>query len=301
MPVEYAHEGDTEPFACESDSHFFNISPLIVFANVRYFIAPSLEVELSVSDSGSYDSLSADFIFTLLRHGSETNSVHNKELEFVNGTMFLGITLDNTLLWGPRISKLAKRILALPPMKLIKLEIYQTARLRCGGPSGAWTEVTLSGRTLAQRGYGGRARCCRASLELTANFEQRAGHYARNAPPVGRVSRARRAACRRLRTYFPECRNLFLLSHKTAGVDDVENYLSVRTGPAMCTVFEFKSFPGDKFQKVSELGWLAPRRVGSAWAALVFVAVGWVAFPCTVAPLRAERAARLTDRRNPVY
>ncbi|GBP79058.1 hypothetical protein EVAR_59975_1 [Eumeta japonica] len=40
-----------------------------------------------------------------VRHGSGTISVRNKELEFVNCTVFLGITLDNRLQWGPHISR----------------------------------------------------------------------------------------------------------------------------------------------------------------------------------------------------
>ncbi|GBP38547.1 hypothetical protein EVAR_96149_1 [Eumeta japonica] len=38
-----------------------------------------------------------------VRHGSGTISVRNKELEFVNSTVFLGITLDDRLQWGPHI------------------------------------------------------------------------------------------------------------------------------------------------------------------------------------------------------
>ncbi|GBP47830.1 RNA-directed DNA polymerase from mobile element jockey [Eumeta japonica] len=39
-----------------------------------------------------------------VRHGSGTISVRNKELEFVNSTVFLGITLDDRLQWGPHIT-----------------------------------------------------------------------------------------------------------------------------------------------------------------------------------------------------
>ncbi|GBP34342.1 Ras-related protein Rab-21 [Eumeta japonica] len=39
-----------------------------------------------------------------VRHGSGTISVRNKELEFVNSTVFLGINLDDRLQWGPHIS-----------------------------------------------------------------------------------------------------------------------------------------------------------------------------------------------------
>ncbi|GBP65121.1 hypothetical protein EVAR_29785_1 [Eumeta japonica] len=50
------------------------------------------------------------FSFPNVRHGSGTISVRNKELEFVNSTVFLGITLDDRLQWGPYISELAKRL-----------------------------------------------------------------------------------------------------------------------------------------------------------------------------------------------
>ncbi|GBP16469.1 hypothetical protein EVAR_10043_1 [Eumeta japonica] len=43
-----------------------------------------------------------------VRHGSGTISVRNKELEFVNSTVFLGITLDDRLQWGPHINVVAK-------------------------------------------------------------------------------------------------------------------------------------------------------------------------------------------------
>ncbi|GBP61640.1 Probable RNA-directed DNA polymerase from transposon BS [Eumeta japonica] len=45
-----------------------------------------------------------------VRHGSGTISVRNKELEFVNSTVFLGITLDNRLQWGPHITKAFDRV-----------------------------------------------------------------------------------------------------------------------------------------------------------------------------------------------
>ncbi|GBP48274.1 hypothetical protein EVAR_42994_1 [Eumeta japonica] len=38
-----------------------------------------------------------------VRHGSGTISVRSKELEFVNSTVFLGITLDDRFQWGPHI------------------------------------------------------------------------------------------------------------------------------------------------------------------------------------------------------
>ncbi|GBP07698.1 hypothetical protein EVAR_87328_1, partial [Eumeta japonica] len=45
-----------------------------------------------------------------VRHGSGTISVRNKELEFVNSTVFLGITLDDRLQWGPHIISIQEEI-----------------------------------------------------------------------------------------------------------------------------------------------------------------------------------------------
>ncbi|GBP65266.1 Probable RNA-directed DNA polymerase from transposon BS [Eumeta japonica] len=58
-------------------------------------------------------------------------NVRNKELEFVNSTVFLGITLDNRLQWGPHISKLAKRLssAAYAVKKMRNLSDVETARL----------------------------------------------------------------------------------------------------------------------------------------------------------------------------
>ncbi|GBP84139.1 Probable RNA-directed DNA polymerase from transposon BS [Eumeta japonica] len=71
--------------------------------------------------------------FSLLnvRHGSGTISVRNKELEFVNSAVFLGITLDNRLQWGPHINKLAKRLsfAAYAVKKMRNLSDVETARL----------------------------------------------------------------------------------------------------------------------------------------------------------------------------
>ncbi|GBP36130.1 Probable RNA-directed DNA polymerase from transposon BS [Eumeta japonica] len=66
-----------------------------------------------------------------VRHGSGTISVRNKELEFVNSTVFLGITLDDRLQWGPHISKLAKRLssAAYAVKKMRNLSDVETARL----------------------------------------------------------------------------------------------------------------------------------------------------------------------------
>ncbi|GBP15890.1 Probable RNA-directed DNA polymerase from transposon BS [Eumeta japonica] len=66
-----------------------------------------------------------------VRHGSGTISVRNKELEFVNSTVFLGITLDNRLQWGPHISRLAKRLssAAYAVKKMRNLSDVETARL----------------------------------------------------------------------------------------------------------------------------------------------------------------------------
>ncbi|GBP48457.1 Probable RNA-directed DNA polymerase from transposon BS [Eumeta japonica] len=66
-----------------------------------------------------------------VRHGSGTVSVRNKELEFVNSTVFLGITLDDRLQWGPHISKLAKRLssAAYAVKKMRNLSDVETARL----------------------------------------------------------------------------------------------------------------------------------------------------------------------------
>ncbi|GBP62705.1 Protein kinase C-like 3 [Eumeta japonica] len=58
-------------------------------------------------------------------------NVRNKELEFDNSTVFLGITLDNKLQWGPHISKLAKRLssAAYAVKKMRNLSDVETARL----------------------------------------------------------------------------------------------------------------------------------------------------------------------------
>ncbi|GBP51561.1 Probable chitinase 2 [Eumeta japonica] len=66
-----------------------------------------------------------------VRHGSGTISVRNKELEFVNSTVFLVITLDNRLQWGPHISKLAKRLSSAvyATKKMRNLSHVETARL----------------------------------------------------------------------------------------------------------------------------------------------------------------------------
>ncbi|GBP85783.1 Phosphatidylinositol 4-kinase beta [Eumeta japonica] len=60
--------------------------------------------------------------------------VRNKELEFVNSTVFLGITLDDRLQWGPHISKLAKRLssAAYAVKKMRNLSDVETARLGLG-------------------------------------------------------------------------------------------------------------------------------------------------------------------------
>ncbi|GBP40237.1 Probable RNA-directed DNA polymerase from transposon BS [Eumeta japonica] len=65
-----------------------------------------------------------------VRHGSGTISVRNKELEFVNSTVFLGITLDDRLQWGPHISELAKRLssAAYAVKKMRNLSDVETAR-----------------------------------------------------------------------------------------------------------------------------------------------------------------------------
>ncbi|GBP11946.1 hypothetical protein EVAR_72610_1 [Eumeta japonica] len=57
--------------------------------------------------------------------------LRNKELEFVNSTVFLGITLDDRLQWGPHISKLAKRLssAAYAVKKMRNLSDVETARL----------------------------------------------------------------------------------------------------------------------------------------------------------------------------
>ncbi|GBP38568.1 hypothetical protein EVAR_96170_1 [Eumeta japonica] len=51
------------------------------------------------------------FSLPSVRHGSGTISVRNKELKFVNSTVYLGITLDNRLQWGPHIKWLRERII----------------------------------------------------------------------------------------------------------------------------------------------------------------------------------------------
>ncbi|GBP62988.1 Probable RNA-directed DNA polymerase from transposon BS [Eumeta japonica] len=58
-------------------------------------------------------------------------NVRNKELEFVNSRVFLGITLDDRLQWGPHISKLAKRLssAAYAVKKMRNLSDVETARL----------------------------------------------------------------------------------------------------------------------------------------------------------------------------
>ncbi|GBP06697.1 Probable RNA-directed DNA polymerase from transposon BS [Eumeta japonica] len=71
------------------------------------------------------------FSFPNVRHGSRSISVRNKELEFVNSTVFLGITLDNRLQWGPHISELAKRLnfAVYAVKKMRNLSDVETARL----------------------------------------------------------------------------------------------------------------------------------------------------------------------------
>ncbi|GBP98550.1 hypothetical protein EVAR_32001_1 [Eumeta japonica] len=56
------------------------------------------------------------------------SSVPKKELEFVNATVCLAITLDNELQWGPHISELAKR-LGSAAYAVKKREIYHTSKL----------------------------------------------------------------------------------------------------------------------------------------------------------------------------
>ncbi|GBP75789.1 Transmembrane protease serine 12 [Eumeta japonica] len=58
-------------------------------------------------------------------------NVRNQELEFVNSTVFLGITLDDRLQWGPHISKLAKRLssAAYAVKKMRNLSDVETGRL----------------------------------------------------------------------------------------------------------------------------------------------------------------------------
>ncbi|GBO99903.1 hypothetical protein EVAR_74276_1 [Eumeta japonica] len=65
-----------------------------------------------------------------IRHRSRTILVRNKELEFVNATVFLGITLDNRLQWCPHISKLAKSLssAAYAVKKIRNLADVETAR-----------------------------------------------------------------------------------------------------------------------------------------------------------------------------
>ncbi|GBP59789.1 hypothetical protein EVAR_30058_1 [Eumeta japonica] len=72
-------------------------------------------------------------------------AIHNKELEFVNSTVFLGITLDNRLQWSPHISKLAKRLcsVAYAVKKIRNLSDVETARLP--GGAGAQTDCGAAG------------------------------------------------------------------------------------------------------------------------------------------------------------
>ncbi|GBP32717.1 hypothetical protein EVAR_16881_1 [Eumeta japonica] len=58
-------------------------------------------------------------------------TLRNKELEFVNSTVFLGITLDDRLQWGPHISKLVKRLSSATyaVKKMRNLSDIETARL----------------------------------------------------------------------------------------------------------------------------------------------------------------------------
>ncbi|GBP58571.1 Probable RNA-directed DNA polymerase from transposon BS [Eumeta japonica] len=62
---------------------------------------------------------------------TKDTAVRNKELEFVNSAVFLGITLDNRLQWGPHISKLARKFssAAYAVKKMRNLSDVETARL----------------------------------------------------------------------------------------------------------------------------------------------------------------------------
>ncbi|GBP18275.1 hypothetical protein EVAR_9118_1 [Eumeta japonica] len=73
-----------------------------------------------------------------VRHGSETISVRNKDLEFVNATVLLGISLDDRLTDIRHISKFAKRLssAAYAVKKIRNLSHVETARL-------IWSDTVL--------------------------------------------------------------------------------------------------------------------------------------------------------------
>ncbi|GBP28011.1 hypothetical protein EVAR_83642_1 [Eumeta japonica] len=53
--------------------------------------------------------------------------VRKEELEFLNATVFLGITLYNRFQWGPHISKIAKRLRSAAYAVKEKQEFNQTS------------------------------------------------------------------------------------------------------------------------------------------------------------------------------